>query len=302
MRRNTLRVQSMFLLLVTFLAGAWSDRAAFDAEKLYYRASASGSPESLSLPSAGARRFVDPEGSDVFLSIMRRDYVREGVGGRFAENSEKPLWYLFCPGEPPSRVTLENYLDLTEELEGLVGHGAIRVDLLGVPNGGRLVSQRWNEVRIRPVDPDGRRLSVLFRTNSTAAYRRFEATVRRYYWGYRAVRKLDAGAAFDRDDLERVPVLSEAAWYEVRVAFHYPSRPVPAGAIIRRDDVGRVEIVERGKPIRVTVRRGTVEVELDGTALSGGAMGDAIPVRIDLSGARIVGRVADRGRVDVLLD
>jgi len=75
-------------------------------------------------------------------------------------------------------------------------------------------------------------------------------------------------------------------------------RPLQPGQIVMTQFLEAAVLVRRGQAVRISIRRGLVEVDSQGEALDAGGMGDVVRVRNTSSGKTIQARVAGTATVE----
>ena len=122
-----------------------------------------------------------------------------------------------------------------------------------------------------------------------------------------AMRDLPPGRVIEAEDV-RVEQRQEAPGVAQRaddaaapdqVIGKCPRQPIRAGESVRRETLEQPTLVRRGDSVRVVVRNGGAQLELDGWAESSGAAGDTVYVRNPDSARRFTARVEGKGRVIV---
>ena len=78
-----------------------------------------------------------------------------------------------------------------------------------------------------------------------------------------------------------------------------PRQPIRAGEFLRLDQVGQTKAVSAGDAVKVVVRSGSAQLQLDAIAEGAGAVGETVFVRNPDSHRRFRARVEAKGRVAV---
>jgi flagella basal body P-ring formation protein FlgA len=123
-----------------------------------------------------------------------------------------------------------------------------------------------------------------------------------FIWGYRATEDLPAGASLREDVVRRVPVRAQPGVIDSDIRFYVASDAVRAGSVLVTSSLRKAPLVRVGDEVDLEVRRGSVQVRLNGASKSEGGIGDAVFVRIGLTGRLVTGIVSDWRTVYVEFD
>lgn len=118
-------------------------------------------------------------------------------------------------------------------------------------------------------------------------------------------RALSAGAVLTADDLVLQAVPSGVPIERLVLALPDAlgkslKRSLPAGVSLRTEMLQRPQVVQAGQKVRVFVRSSSFEVSSDGVAMTAGAVGDVVRVRMT-NGRAITGRARADGNVEIIL-
>jgi flagella basal body P-ring formation protein FlgA len=90
---------------------------------------------------------------------------------------------------------------------------------------------------------------------------------------------------------------ADAALSRPEVLARQAARPLSAGRLLRKGDLKEIPWVRRGEPVELRLSRGEVTVSVRATARQDAYRGQNVPVRNELNGRVVIGRVVGPGVV-----